>query len=118
MRACVSANALERAPKPSAAYRGFVDPSGGSADSFTLSIGHHEVARQVVVIDVIREIKPPFSPEGVVAQFAALLKSYRVSKVTRDRYAGEWPREQFRKFGILYEPAPKAKSDLYQDALA
>ena len=30
-----------------------------------------------------------------------------------DRYAGEWPREQFRRHGIGYEVATKSKSDLY-----
>ena len=34
-----------------------------------------------------------------------------------DRYAGEWPREQFSKFGIRYEPSSKTKSDLYVDLL-
>ena len=40
-----------------------------------------------------------------------------MSKVTGDRFAGEWPREQFRKLGIAYEPAAKPKSDLYRDLL-
>src|SRR5262249_50716674 len=34
-----------------------------------------------------------------------------------DRYAGEWPAEQFRKHGITYEAAAKPKSDLYRDFL-
>jgi len=34
--------------------------------------------------------------------------------VVGDRYAGEWPREQFRKRGIAYELAEKTKSDLYR----
>jgi len=42
------------------------------------------------------------------------LKSYRISKITGDRYAGEWPLERFRKHGISYEPAQKPKSDLYR----
>src|SRR5208282_471543 len=29
------------------------------------------------------------------------------------RYAGEWPREQFKKFGITYQVAEKPKSELY-----
>jgi hypothetical protein len=37
--------------------------------------------------------------------------------VRGDRYAGEWPRERFREHGIAYEPAAKAKSDLYRDLL-
>ena len=70
-----------------------------------------------MVVDAVREVKPPFSPEDVVDEFATLLKRYRIVKVTGDRYAGEWPREQFRKLGISYEPAAKPKSDLYRDLL-
>jgi hypothetical protein len=97
------------------AYFGFVDPSGGSADSMTLAIGHKE--GDVVVMDALRERKPSFSPDAVVNEFAELLKAYRVSKVTGDRYAGEWPRERFRERGIGYEPSEKPKSDLYRDLL-
>jgi hypothetical protein len=71
----------------------------------------------VTVLDATRERKPPFSPEDVVSEFAALLKSYGVTKVVGDRYAGEWPRERFSEHGIDYEPAAKPKSDLYRDLL-
>jgi hypothetical protein len=37
--------------------------------------------------------------------------------VSRDRYAGEWPRERLRTRDIGYEPAEKPKSDLYRDLL-
>ena len=96
-------------------YSAFVDPSGGSADAMTLAIGHRQ--DDVVMIDALRERRPPFSPDDVVAEFSALMKSYRVSKVSGDRYAGEWPRERFRDRDIGYEPAEKPKSDLYRDLL-
>jgi len=115
VEACISFGVRERAPMQSVRYYAFVDPSGGSADSMSLAIGHRE--DDIVVVDALREIKPPFSPESVVGEFSALLKSYRVSKTTGDRYAGEWPREHFREHGITYEPAAKAKSDLYRDLL-
>jgi hypothetical protein len=115
VEACVAWDVRERAPMQNTRYYGFVDPSGGSADSMTLSIGHRE--DDVVVLDAIRERRPPFSPEDVVGEFATLLKSYRVQRVTGDRYAGEWPRERFREHGIVYEPAIKPKSDLYRDLL-
>jgi hypothetical protein len=105
----------ERAPVSHLDYIGFVDPSGGSADSMTLAIGHKE--GDSVIVDALRERKPPFSPDLVVDEFASLLQSYRVMKVTGDRYAGEWPRERFRERGITYEPAEKPKSDLYRDLL-
>src|SRR5262249_13924766 len=102
-------------PMSAMRYYGFVDPSGGSADSMTLVIGHRE--EDIVIVDAIREWKPPFSPEDVVMEFAELLKSYRISRITGDRYAGEWPRDRFREHGIVYEPAQKPKSDLYRDLL-
>jgi len=115
VEACIAWGVRERAPMQSVRYYGFVDPSGGSADSMTLATGHRE--DDIVVVDALREIKPPFSPESAVAEFSGLLKSYHVIKITGDRYAGEWPRERFREHGIVYEPAQKPKSDLYRDLL-
>jgi hypothetical protein len=96
-------------------YLGFVDPSGGSSDSMTIAIAHLEGDR--AVLDAIRERKAPFSPEDVVTEYAALLKSYGLSSVTGDRYAGEWPRERFRTHGIAYEPSAKSRSELYSELL-
>jgi hypothetical protein len=115
VEACVALAVRERMPLSSVRYYAFVDPSGGSADSFTLAVGHKE--GDGVVLDAVRERKPPFSPEACVEEFAALLQSYRVSRVSGDRYAGEWPREQFRKLGITYEVAEQPKSALYQALL-
>jgi len=56
-----------------------------------------------LVVEVFHE--PPFQPEGVVHEFSELLQQYHIYNVTGDRYAGEWPREQFRKRGITYTPA-------------
>jgi hypothetical protein len=96
-------------------YFCFVDPSGGSSDAFTLAISHRDGER--FVIDAIREIKPPFSPEQTTDDFATLCRSYGIARVTGDRYAGEWPREQFRNRGIWYAVSEKTKSDLYRDLL-
>lgn len=116
VEACVALDIRERAPQSGLRYSGFVDPSGGSQDSFTLAVAHRD-SDAAAVLDAVREVRPPFSPESVVAEFAATLRSYRVTKVSGDRYAGEWPREQFRKFGITYEVAAKPKSDLFRDLL-
>ena len=69
------------------------------------------------MLDLIREVRPPFSPEGVVSEFADVLKTYQVTQVAGDRYAGEWPREQFRKQGIKYEPSRDPKGSLYLNIL-
>jgi hypothetical protein len=83
--ACVIPGRTEL-PKSSARHVAFVDPSGGSSDAMTLAIAHTE--RDVAVLDALRERKPPFSPEDVVTDFAATLKSYGLTSVTGDRYAG------------------------------
>ena len=112
---CVTLGVRERQPERKHSYVCFVDPSGGSSDAFTLAIAHTENKTQI--LDLIRERKPPFSPEAVVEEFAKIIRSYRCTKVYGDRYGGEWPREQFRKHGVNYEPSEKAKSDLYRDLL-
>src|SRR5262249_39117956 len=70
-----------------------------------------------VVTDAVREVRPPFSPDAVVAEFSALLKSYGVFTVWGDRYAGVWPRERFGVHGINYQIAGKSASDLYVEFL-
>jgi hypothetical protein len=107
----------ERMPEKKHKYHAFVDPSGGSSDSFTLAIAHREAADHVVV-DAIRDVAPPFSPEAVVREFCQLLKRYGLRRVTGDRYAGEFPRELFRKQNIQYAPSDKSKSELFVDLLA
>lgn len=108
---CVEPGLRERAPISTILYHGFCDPSGGSADAMTLAISHRE--RDSIVLDAMRERKPPFSPEAVVSEFAALLRAYRLGTVAGDRYAGEWPREVFRRHGVEYRVAGKSRSELY-----
>jgi hypothetical protein len=112
--ACVGDH-VEMAPLAQHRYSAFVDPSGGSADSFTMAISHRDGER--VLIDATREVRPPFSPEAVINDFAVLLQTYRIARVHGDRYAGEFPRELFRKRGVEYGCTEKSKSDLYRDLL-
>lgn len=107
----------ELPPSSAMYYRAFADPSGGRSDSFTLAIGH-AISGGRVVVDVVRAWRAPFNPAGVVEEAAALLKAYGLAEVTADRYAGEWPAERFRAFGITYTTADKVKSDLYLELLA
>jgi hypothetical protein len=44
-------------------------------------------------------------------------KSYRIWQISGDHFAGEFPRELFRKHGISYEVCKSPKSDLYRDLL-
>lgn len=115
--ACSRPSHLELPPSSSIRYEAFVDPSGGRSDSFTLCIVHKDKQTDCIVVDCIRAIKPPFSPEGVVDEFAEVLKSYRIHTVKGDSYAGEWPKEQFLKRKITYQKSDYPKSDLYRDLL-
>jgi hypothetical protein len=105
----------ELAPAAGRSYVGFVDVSGGSQDSYTLGIAHAEDG--VAVLDALRETRPPFSPEQVTADYAALLRAYHLARVTGDKYGGEFPRELFAKAGIQYVPSERVKSDLYRELL-
>jgi hypothetical protein len=111
IEACVAGGVSVRAPLDSVSYFGFVGPSGGSSDSMSLAIAHNEGGR--VLLDCIAERKAPFSPDSVVSEFAETLKAYRVSIVTGDRYAGEWPRERFSVHGVTYQPAEMNRSEPY-----
>lgn len=115
VEACTRPGKLELGPVPGRRYHAFTDPSGGVADAFTLSIAHHD--NGTAVVDLVRAIRPPFSPEAVVAEYAELLSTYGITKVTGDAYGGEWPREQFRKRGIAYEKSARNRSELYRDLL-
>jgi hypothetical protein len=114
--ACVVAGRLELAPVPGVHFYAFVDLAGGGPDSMTFAIAHRE-RDETIVLDCLRERRPPCSPEAVVAEFAAVCKTYRVTRVRGDRYAGEWPRERFREHGIDYLIADKTKSEIYKALL-
>ena len=114
--AAVAPGRHEIPPLPGVRYVAFTDPSGGSADSMTLAVAHLDKDGRSI-LDAIRVRKPPFSPDGVVSDFADLLKSYGLRKVTGDRYAGEWPRERFRVHGIEYALSDRPASDIYRDTL-
>ncbi|WP_206519431.1 terminase family protein [Mesorhizobium sp. M2C.T.Ca.TU.002.02.1.1] len=111
----VTISVRERPYQPGTRYFAFTDPSGGKEDSFTLAIAHKE--GETVCLDVIREFIPPFNPEFVCEQYANTMKTYGVTKCQGDHYAGVWPVEQFRKFGITYHQAARPKSELYQRLL-
>jgi hypothetical protein len=116
IEACVSIGVFERGPLPKFKYVGFVDPAGGSGgDAMTLAIAHQE--GNVAILDVIRERKPPFSPEAVTSEFCELLKTYKLAVVTGDNYGSGLAQEPFKKRGINYVVSDRVRSELYLSAL-
>jgi hypothetical protein len=111
----VTRGTFERGYIPGMRYAGFCDPSGGSGgDSMTLGISHRDPKTGKGVLDVLREVRPPFNPESVAEEFATTLLSYKVARVKGDHYGGEWPRVQFRKNGVDYDVSDETKSEIYQ----
>jgi len=95
-------------------YQAFIDPAGGGKDEFTLAIGH--VENSTMVVDAVRARTG--QPAAIAAEYAQLLKTYRVFKARADKYGGSWPADEFARHGITVEPADQPKSGLYQDSLA
>jgi len=96
-------------------YVAFVDPSGGAQDAMTLAIAHSN--GDTAVLDAVREVKPPFSPDAVVQDFVALLAAYRLNEVTGDRWGGQFVQEQFERRGVSYVVSERTKSEIYRELL-
>lgn len=90
IEAAVESGRAVRPPIDGVRYVAFADPSGGSGDSFTLGIAHRD--GDVAVLDALQERRPPFNPENVVKEFAALLNEYRVGAATAMRRSGWYRR--------------------------
>jgi hypothetical protein len=103
-------------PQAGTTFKAFVDAAGGSGgDSFTLGIAFRQGGETILA--AIRERKPPFSPDAVVEEYAALMKTYGIHKATSDKWGSEFVVESFRKKGIELEQTAKAKSDIYAELL-
>jgi hypothetical protein len=115
VEACVDIGVFERPPLDGVTYSAFVDPSGGRSDAMTMCIAHKE--GDAAIVDLVREVKPPFNPENVCGDFSDDLRRYRCTTPSMDRYGAEWVRTAFQRHGIDARAADKPKSDLYSDLL-
>jgi hypothetical protein len=122
VEAAIARGRHELPPRDGVRYVAAVDPSGGAADAFTLAIVHPEGgnADRRIVQDVMRSWAPSRASTvdlaGVVKEIADILKRYRVSRVVGDRYAGQWVRQTFQRFGIRYDDPPFDRSAAYVEA--
>ncbi len=94
-------------------YFGFVDPSGGRRDSFTLAIAHMDSRTKKIILDVLREARAPLVPSQVVQDFSRTLKRYGIGVIQGDKYSGEWVASAFREHGIIYENSEQTASEIY-----
>jgi hypothetical protein len=115
--ACVVEGREMLQPKRGVQYVGFVDPSGGQADSFALGIAHFDMDARKVVLDILREWRAPFEFDTVIDELCAVLRQYNVRKVYGDRYGGAIPAQAFRRREVMYHVADEVRSDLYKAIL-
>jgi hypothetical protein len=109
------ARPIELPPLPAHRYQAFIDASGGRGDAYTIALAHKEGER--VVVDAVRGRHPPFDPQAVTQEFAALVKQYRCSSVVGDNYAAAWVETAWRDAGVSYKRSDQPKSQLYVEAL-
>ncbi len=96
-------------------YFAFADMSGGVGDAAALAVAHWEDGR--AVLDLVREVPAPHSPEDATREFAETLKAYRLSEVTSDRYAAQWAVDRFREHGVKLSHSDKSRSEIYLELL-
>ncbi len=106
-------NIYERPPQPNVSYLAFTDAAGGTgSDSFGLAIAHR-LPDQTGMLDLVRERKPRFVPRDVIAEYARLLKSYGISEVQGDGFAGGFHSDEWRRNGITFTPCERTTSENY-----
>jgi hypothetical protein len=105
---------------PGVSYKSHIDVAGGTgSDSFCVCIGHktHDAGRDICVVDILFEAKPPFDPDIITTQAAALLLQWGVTDATGDAYAAAWPITAFARHGVRFHTAALTTSELYLHTL-
>ena len=117
IEACVDVGVRERAPLAKHRYVAFADAAGGTGqDAFAVAIAHKE-ADNTLVLDALRVRAPRFVPAQVVCEYAQLLKSYHITSLTGDKWAGGFHEHEWRANGISYTACEQTTSENYLAAL-
>jgi len=91
--------------------------SGSGKDSMTLAICHRD--GDVAVLDLVREVKPPFSPDAVAVEFSEVMHRYSVSTAWADNWALGYVDENFKRNGVTIEhPEKLDRSAIYSSFVA
>ena len=116
---CIVKDRVELEPQLNSFYYAFLDVSSGIAkggDSMTLAIAH-ACDQGVVVLDLVREVVPPFQTNVVAAEFAETMRRYGVSRAVSDRVGLGWVSQAFYDEGIMLQYSARTKSEIYLAAL-
>jgi hypothetical protein len=106
----------ELPPQQGGRYHCFVDASGGRHDSYTICIGHKDSGGRFIC-DVLRGREPPFDPQEITREYAALAREFGCLVIKGDAYSADWVVSSYRECGATYECAEKNRSELYLEGL-
>jgi hypothetical protein len=113
IRSCTGSYEV-RPPMPGITYVGGVDFAGGSGqDSLALAFCHFDESAGKVIVDLVHEWAPPFSPSQAMREVAELCGLYGISTLIGDRWGGDFPREALRMAGVSYRISDYVTSDAY-----
>lgn len=114
VQAHVAVGRHELAPQAGLSYHAATDFASGAVtakDHAAVCVTHREA--DLVYVDAIRDVAPPFSPKQLIAEeFAPLLKAYGISSVVGDRFAVGFAGEAWAEQGIEYTLSDKSSSQL------
>src|SRR6516164_8319890 len=114
VESCTDFGVRERALQSGVRYFAYCDASSGLGNSFTLAIAHRGPPH---MLDVVREVRPRFVPAQVIADFAQLLKLYKITEIQGDKYAIGFHEAEWRTHGIKFTACKRTTSENYLQAL-
>jgi hypothetical protein len=115
---CIVKDRTELEPQPGVLYKCFLDVASGIAkggDSMSMAIAHAE--GDAIVLDLVREVVPPFQTDKVTAEFAEIMLRYGITTAISDRVGLGWVSKAFSDQGIMLHYSSKTKSEIYLAAL-
>jgi hypothetical protein len=114
IESCTDFGVRERAPQSGVKYFAYCDASSGLGNSFAIAITHRGPPH---MLDVVREVRPRFVPAQVIADFAQLLRLYKITEIQGDKYAIGFHEAEWRTHGIKFTACKRTTSENYLQAL-
>jgi hypothetical protein len=118
---CIVTGRTELAPKPTERYVCFVDAASGTSggDSFCIGIAHKTSWSDQVILDVLREFKPPYLVDTAIKEAVSLCRQYRIETMVGDHWSGDFIRQRVSALGggLRYEVSTRTKSVICLEAL-
>ena len=112
IEAATDVGTYERAPINGISYFALADAAGGTGqDSFAFAIAHREDTN--LILDVVRDFKPRFTPAVVISELAQLCKQYSISEVQGDKYAIGFHEAEWQSNSIQFVACERTTSENY-----